>query len=337
MLGYEGLARFVGKMVSQAVNGLGLAAFVSVQGYLLFHQPSLSARSINVAAALLLVFVQCAWLLLRGTTATLRPVTRGVGLVFLAYGLLCVFRIFGLVVCPDSTDDYFQTGTREAFFLIAVQMLFFLLTYCLGLMVNKRLLLTIRFQEEKYSKTFHSSPCAIILSRLSDGKILEVNKGFLKILGYCAEDVQCKTTFDLNLWARPEDRAAMVAALEEKGEGGGEFPFKRKSGEIITGLYSAVVIPINGEKCLLSTVIDITESRRAEKERERLIAERGKALSEVKTLSGLLPICAACKKIRDDKGYWHQIEAYVLLHSEAEFSHGICPECAQKYYPELPD
>lgn len=58
------------------------------------------------------------------------------------------------------------------------------------------------------------------------------------------------------------------------------------------------------------------------------------ALSKVKLLGGLLPICASCKKIRDDKGYWQQIEAYIRDHSEAEFSHGICPECARTLYPE---
>lgn len=59
------------------------------------------------------------------------------------------------------------------------------------------------------------------------------------------------------------------------------------------------------------------------------------ALAEVKILSGLLPICASCKKIRDDKGYWNQIEGYIREHSEAEFTHSICPECAKKLYPEL--
>jgi len=78
-----------------------------------------------------------------------------------------------------------------------------------------------------------------------------------------------------------------------------------------------------------------TERKRAEEEREKLILTLQKALSEVKALSGLLPICSSCKKIRDDKGYWNQIEAYIRDHSEANFSHSICPECAQKLYPEL--
>ncbi len=69
------------------------------------------------------------------------------------------------------------------------------------------------------------------------------------------------------------------------------------------------------------------------KQNERL----EKALTEVKTLSGMLPICASCKKIRDDKGYWSRIEEYITLHSEAQFTHGICPKCAERLYPGLTD
>ena len=74
---------------------------------------------------------------------------------------------------------------------------------------------------------------------------------------------------------------------------------------------------------------------KAEEEREQLIHELQAALAEIKTLRGILPICSSCKKIRDDEGYWHQVEVYIRDHSEAEFSHGLCPECAKKLYPEL--
>jgi len=71
------------------------------------------------------------------------------------------------------------------------------------------------------------------------------------------------------------------------------------------------------------------------KKRKKVIGYLEKALSEVKTLSGLLPICSNCKKIRDDKGYWNQIESYIRDRSDAEFSHGICPDCAKKLYPDM--
>jgi PAS domain S-box-containing protein len=77
------------------------------------------------------------------------------------------------------------------------------------------------------------------------------------------------------------------------------------------------------------------ERKRALEDREQLILQLQKALTEVKQLSGLLPICASCKKIRDDKGYWNQIESYIRDRSEAEFSHGICPDCMKKLYPDV--
>jgi len=80
--------------------------------------------------------------------------------------------------------------------------------------------------------------------------------------------------------------------------------------------------------------IEIEERRRAQIEKDNLIVELKAALSKVETLSGLLPICASCKKIRDDNGYWNQIESYIRSRSEVDFSHGICPECAEKLYPD---
>lgn len=79
---------------------------------------------------------------------------------------------------------------------------------------------------------------------------------------------------------------------------------------------------------------DVTERKRAAMERERLIAELRGALAEVKALSGLLPICANCKKIRDDRGYWTQVEAYFRRRTDISFSHGICPECLKALYPD---
>jgi PAS domain S-box-containing protein len=82
---------------------------------------------------------------------------------------------------------------------------------------------------------------------------------------------------------------------------------------------------------------DVTARRLAQEERENLVHELTQALSNVKTLSAMLPICSACKKIRDDKGYWSQIEEYVRKHTDTQFSHGICPDCVRVLYPEVAD
>ena len=82
-------------------------------------------------------------------------------------------------------------------------------------------------------------------------------------------------------------------------------------------------------------VHEITQRNQAEAEQRRLIKELQEALAKVKQLSGLIPICSYCKKIRDDEGYWNQVDDYIGQHSEAEFSHSICPSCIKKYYPEV--
>jgi DNA-binding NarL/FixJ family response regulator len=79
----------------------------------------------------------------------------------------------------------------------------------------------------------------------------------------------------------------------------------------------------------------LTESRKAVAAQKKLIAQLEEALSKVKTLSGLLPICSGCNKIRDDHGYWSQVEGYIQEHTDAQFTHGLCPDCIRKYFPEM--
>ena len=79
---------------------------------------------------------------------------------------------------------------------------------------------------------------------------------------------------------------------------------------------------------------DITERKRAEDALQEKAVELRRALDQIKTLRGIVPICSGCKKIRDDQGSWHQVEVYVHDHTEAEFSHGLCPECLKRLYPK---
>lgn len=81
--------------------------------------------------------------------------------------------------------------------------------------------------------------------------------------------------------------------------------------------------------------LEIKKRVQFEAERERLIAELQSALADIKTLRGIIPICCHCKKIRDDQGFWNQVESYVSKHSLAQFSHGMCPDCMKKYFPDF--
>lgn len=116
----------------------------------------------------------------------------------------------------------------------------------------------------------------------------------------------------------------------------GEFSRLCKDGSIGFHSYTARPVRRNGEVIgLEGFLIDTTERKKAEIEREKLIVQLKVALDKVKTLKGLLPICSHCKKIRDDQGYWKSLESYIFEHSDAELSHSICQECAKKYYPDM--
>jgi len=97
--------------------------------------------------------------------------------------------------------------------------------------------------------------------------------------------------------------------------------FDKKDIEILTSVSEQIALAI--------------DRKRTEDERDALILELQKTLAEVKTLKGIIPICTSCKKIRDDKGYWNQVDAYIRDHSDAEFTHGICEDCVKKLYPGL--
>jgi PAS domain S-box-containing protein len=111
--------------------------------------------------------------------------------------------------------------------------------------------------------------------------------------------------------------------------------FIRKDGTALpVSVISAPMKEQGGVAASVTAFRDITDIKLAEQEREKLIAELQKALAEIKTLHGILPICSNCKKIRDDEGSWRQMEEYISEHTDSRFSHGLCSDCAQKLYPE---
>jgi PAS domain S-box-containing protein len=122
----------------------------------------------------------------------------------------------------------------------------------------------LRESESKFSKVFRSSPEVIVLTRLSDGMILDANDTFLRVSGYTREEVINKKMTGLGVWVKPEERAQMVKMLQEKGEVRNiEYLFRMKSGEIRTWLFSAETATINNEVCILSVTTDITERKKA--------------------------------------------------------------------------
>ena len=136
---------------------------------------------------------------------------------------------------------------------------------------RKRAEAALRLSEEKFAKAFHTSPDAININRLADGTYVAVNRSFAAITGYSEAEVLGKTSSELSIWNSREDRERLVAELRDKGEVANlEAIFRLKDGTVRTGLMSATLIEIDGERHILSITRDITARRLAEEERARL-------------------------------------------------------------------
>jgi PAS domain S-box-containing protein len=168
-----------------------------------------------------------------------------------------------------------------------------------------------------------------IISKNLCGIIQSWNPGAERLFGYCAEEIVGKPITCL-LPEGHEDEEAVILGRLWRGERIEHYESvrRRKDGSLFP--VSLTISPIRDDD---GTIIgaskiarDLTDRRRLEAQ-ATLVAQLQAALAEVKTLRGLVPICAWCKKIRDDDGYWQQLESYLRDHTEATFSHGICPQC----------
>ena len=335
-LGYLGLEQFVGVRRPKRLATVVLGSFTVVHLLLILRGADINIRALNMSVASVFVFALSAWLLLRQTPPQLRTCTRWVGRIFVLCAVIYTIRALALVEFSYLETYYFQSGWREAFFLMAVMILFVLLTYTIGLMINQRLLMRVDAEREKFAKAFRASPQAVIFSRFEDGCVLEVNPGFARIFGFTPEEACGRSSVELGIWSSVSERNTVMDRVRRDGRVDNlSVTWHRRDGTPVHGLYSGANIDLDGTPCLVSVITDLTALLTEQRERERLLADREKALAEVRVLSGLLPICSSCKKIRDDKGYWNQIESYIHDHSDAEFTHGMCPECLKRLYPEF--
>jgi len=187
----------------------------------------------------------------------------------------------------------------------------------------------------------------------SDGRVIAWNRAMERLTGIHKKEILGKGNYAYAVPLHGEPRPMLIDFVLKRDEEWEKhyLSLKEENGVLISSESYHPSMGVNG--CYIAStasrlydlqgnvvgaiesIRDITAAKRSEQERERLIVELQNAAAKVRTLSGLLPICSSCKKIRDDKGYWNQIEAYIRDHSDAEFSHGLCPECTRKLYPYL--
>ena len=165
-----------------------------------------------------------------------------------------------------------------------------------------------------------------------NGKVYEANKRYADMLGYTMEEVLELHVWDWDAQFSKEELLEMALSVDDAGQNF-ETRHRRKDGTIIDVELSNNGATYRGQKLIFCICRDITENKKNAKEREALIKKLQDALAEIKTLRGILPLCSYCNKIRDDKGYWEQVDIYIRKYSEADISHSICPECLKKHFP----
>lgn len=165
------------------------------------------------------------------------------------------------------------------------------------------------------------------------GKVYEANHRYAEMLGYSMEEVYQLYVWDWDTQWTKLQLLEMIRAVDDTGDSF-QTRHRRKDHTYFDVEISTNGAVCGGQKLVFCVCRDITERNQAANEREKLIFELQEAVRQVKQLTGLLPICSACKMIRDDQGYWNKIETFIREHSDAEFTHSICPECEKRLYPE---
>jgi len=236
------------------------------------------------------------------------------------------------LACADYDISYVKGLLQKNLFQSIATVLFFLLLAMPIIKVytksHKELLKNIKESESFHKALFENNTSSILLIDSESTDILDANPSACSFYGYSKENITQMNISDINTLSNEELQNEILKAKTEQRS---YFNFRHrladnsiKEVEVYTG-----PVKIDEKLVLCSIIHDISERKTSEKEREKLIQELSIALSDIKTLKGMVPICSNCKKIRDDKGYWNLLESYIEKHSEASFSHGMCPECSR--------
>lgn len=303
----------------------------SIAAFLLFAGHPGSVRIVVASSATMLIYGAMNLFILRDTTGSVLHKT--IGASYLLFNFILFFRAGFAFIFPDMTLMSNMPIQEMTFLPLYLLMLVGGIGFILLLKEQNDLLL--QESEEKYRTLVEGAHEAIAI--IQDQLIVFANQKSADLVGMPLTDLIGRPFVDF-IW--PDDLKTVMENYEKRMRGGkiADRYDMRIIGPDDTPLWLAVSakrIQWQSRPASLDLMTDITRRKQLEEERERIIGDLQRALSEVKTLSGLLPICASCKKIRDDQGYWNQIEIYIKNHSQATFTHGIRPECMKKLYPEV--
>jgi PAS domain S-box-containing protein len=312
----------------------GVIAIIATYLNYRIQTPNLVIMTASFLATVIFVPPAAMLLLRKGATR----LEQSMGLMYAVFGALSIFRGISAIQAGENfsllTPALSQTMTFVTLFCLLVVGGFGYL-----LLLKEKIDFDLIVREKQLRQIIDLVP-HFIFAKDDSGKFLLANKAVADAYGTTVEKLTGMKDSD---FARSPEQVRQFLEDDRRVMQSGETvtnPEEKLTDSSGTVRYlSTVKIPYiqsrTGSAALLGVSVDITERRQAEKEREQLIHELQESAQKVKTLSGLLPLCASCKKIRNDEGYWEQMEIFIRDRSEADFSHGLCPDCAAALYPEM--
>ena len=263
-----GLELFFDRIRPRIYNYFAIVIYMFLIVHFATSQENLLARNVFLSSMIIFFNGQSSYLLFREIQPESRRIARFTASILLAYCVFSMARIVAMVLLPQPGNDFFQSGIVNSIAMVAYSSLNILFAAGVIMMVSQQVLNEARTEKDKYNKAFNSSPYAMLLTKEQDGKIFEVNEGFVRMTGYQPEEVVGKTTLEVGLWIDPEDRKEFIRDLMNGDVHEKESTFRVKNDTFITCLISATVISVLGEECILTSVNDISEMNRIRKKLE---------------------------------------------------------------------
>ena len=194
-----------------------------------------------------------------------------------------------------------------------------------------------QIQDASYVEQFFEVSLDLLCVLDFNGYFKRLNPAWERTLGFSREELMSRPFTD---FIHPDDRARTLEQNASVRRGGNAIGFENRyvcrDGSYRWFRWNSAPVMIG--RTIYGVARDVTESKAAEAERERLVRDLQQALAEVRQLQAILPICSYCRKIRDDENYWHGVEEYISRHTRTQFSHSICPECmTTRVEPQLRD
>lgn len=265
-----GFQRFAKTHINNFPVYLGFGVFLLVLYYYTMIQDSIVARTLSVSLIIVFVYSRTCILLFSNVTPYMRSVLLVPGIVVAGYVVASLARVL-LILTSAHDSRFFRSDLADSAAIASYIALHICLMISLTLALTRRLMDEVKAQEEKFAKAFHSSPYAIAISRVHDGRIIEINNGFSDIFGHTRDEALLRTFAELDL-APLDAGTRLPEARRSPGGGGGEanIQVRRKSGEPVVAQRFVAALTIDGEACLVSSLADVTEESRLKRRLEEM-------------------------------------------------------------------